>query len=90
MQHIFVAILLIVSVAPLSFFHTQFTVDEAYLKTFRQAELDRHNQYRAKHGSPLIKLSDSLNQAAQAYADQLKRQAKGINHSPQAKSGKYG
>jgi uncharacterized protein YkwD len=59
------------------------------LVDFRTIELAKHNEYRALHGSPAIRLNDTLNAAAQAYAQALAA-AHTLSHSPAAKSGKYG
>ena len=37
----------------------------------QKAGLARHNQLRALHGSPPMKMTVALNQAAQAYAEEL-------------------
>ena len=37
----------------------------------QKAGLARHNELRALHGSPPMKMTDALNQAAQAYAEKL-------------------
>ncbi|XP_071948909.1 Golgi-associated plant pathogenesis-related protein 1-like, partial [Antedon mediterranea] len=41
------------------------------LKKFQKESLEAHNDYRAAHGTPKLKLADDLNKIAQAYADQL-------------------
>jgi uncharacterized protein YkwD len=79
MQHIFLPLFLIASVASLSLVHTQ--VDSAFLQAFRRAELARHNDYRAIHGSPAVALNESLNAAAQKYADKLAAAKSGLIHS---------
>lgn len=88
MKHIFLPLLLIASVASLSFVHTQ--VDSAFLRSFRQAELAKHNEYRAMHGTSGVSLSEKLNEAAQAYAEKLAAAKSGLKHSPEAKNGTYG
>jgi uncharacterized protein YkwD len=88
MKHIFLPLFLIASVTSLSFVHTQ--VDSTFLQSFRQAELAKHNEYRSRHGSPAVALSESLNAAAQAYAEKLAAAKSGLKHSPEAFSGKYG
>jgi glioma pathogenesis-related protein 2 len=50
------------------------------LTTFRQEALDTHNQLRAKHGAPPMKLSNALNQKAQRWAQNLARLGK-LQHS---------
>ncbi|CAF1269947.1 unnamed protein product [Adineta steineri] len=41
------------------------------LKMFRQQALDKHNEYRRKHCSQLLILSENLNETSQGYADRL-------------------
>lgn len=60
------------------------------LNELRQAELARHNKYRADHGAPPLVLSDSLNNMAQAYALTLFQAHAGIPHSAAAVNGLYG
>jgi glioma pathogenesis-related protein 2 len=45
--------------------------DRLDLAAFREAALQQHNVYRAKHGSPPLILSAQLNEVAQHYAEQL-------------------
>lgn len=55
----------------------------------RAAELQKHNSYRALHGSPALTLSDSLNTIAQNYADTIAN-SHNLTHSDAAKNGTYG
>lgn len=41
------------------------------LATFRNTALSQHNTYRAKHKSPDMTLSDSVNSTAQSWAEQI-------------------
>ncbi|CAF0736720.1 unnamed protein product [Adineta steineri] len=41
------------------------------LNMFRQQALDKHNEYRRRHCSQLLTLSDNLNEISQDYADRL-------------------
>lgn len=59
------------------------------LAALRASELSRHNAKRALHGTPNLTLSDSLNSAAQTYADYLATNHV-FTHSPAAKNGTYG
>ena len=59
------------------------------LTQFRNAELQKHNQYRSKHDCQSIKLDNTLNAAAQAYAEKL-ASIHTLQHSQAAKDGKYG
>jgi uncharacterized protein YkwD len=43
------------------------------LGAFREAAVQQHNVYRAKHGSPPLVLSPQLNAVAQRHAEQLAR-----------------
>lgn len=45
------------------------------LEAFREAALAKHNEYRAKHGVPLMELDERLNQSSQAWAEKLKQDA---------------
>lgn len=40
-------------------------------ETFKKAFLQRHNQLRAKHGSPALALDNEINNWAQQWADEL-------------------
>ncbi len=52
------------------------------LGTFRNAALPEHNTYRAKHHSPDLTLSDSLNNTAQSWAEHLASNPNGgLEHS---------
>ncbi len=52
------------------------------LPTFRSAALSEHNMYRARHHSPDLTLSDSLNNTAQAWAERLAGNPNGgLQHS---------
>lgn len=59
------------------------------LTELRNAELQRHNELRAKHGSPALILDDALNAQAQAYAETLMQQG-ALQHSSAARNGKVG
>ena len=59
------------------------------LTALRNAELAKHNEKRAIHGSPALTLNDTLNTAAQAYAEDLVTNGN-FAHSPAARSGSYG
>ena len=48
-------------------------MDENKFNDQQKAGLTRHNELRALHGSPPMKLSVVLNDAAQAYAEELAR-----------------
>lgn len=61
-------------------------IDVAALRT---AELQKHNSYRALHGSPALTLSDSLNTVAQDYANTIANNHN-MTHSAAAKNGTYG
>lgn len=84
--------LLLITLAVSCFFCLKVTHDapsDSYLANFRNAELIKHNADRSLHGSPAIVLNDTLNAAAQAYAEQL-ASTHTFTHSPAAKSGTYG
>ncbi len=52
------------------------------LGTFRNTALSEHNTYRAKHHSPNLTLSDSLNNTAQTWAEHLaSNPSGGLEHS---------
>lgn len=59
------------------------------LPALRNAELAKHNEKRAIHGSPALTLNDTLNTAAQVYAEHL-ASILTLEHSSEAKSGSYG
>ena len=59
------------------------------LTALRNAELVKHNQKRALHGSSALTLDATLNTAAQAYAEQLATLG-ALSHSSQAQGGSYG
>ena len=42
----------------------------------RQVGLNRHNEYRRIHNSPMMELSQELNDAAQQHASKLARESK--------------
>ncbi|KAK3767308.1 hypothetical protein RRG08_050859 [Elysia crispata] len=50
------------------------------LEAFRQQGLRKHNELRALHGSPPLRLSDDLNQYAQKWAEQMARE-NNLHHS---------
>ncbi|KAH9496915.1 Golgi-associated plant pathoproteinsis- protein 1 [Bulinus truncatus] len=54
--------------------------EENTSKKFRQDALTAHNNRRAKHGSPALKLSEDLNQYAQSWAEHLIK-TKTFSHS---------
>ena len=56
--------------------------DRLDLATFREAALQQHNVYRAKHGSPPLVLHPQLNEVSQHHAEQLAR-TKQLIHSAQ-------
>ena len=45
--------------------------DAMALKVYRQKNLDKHNEYRQKHCTRELTLSDDFNDIAQDYADKL-------------------
>lgn len=47
---------------------TELPVDAAYRKAFRETILARHNEYRARHGVPPLKWSDSIAKYAASRA----------------------
>lgn len=57
-----------------------------YKGRFRRDALKAHNQYRAQHGSPPLKLNGGLNRYAQRWANRCARKAT-LQHRP---NGKYG
>lgn len=59
------------------------------LTELRNAELKRHNELRAKHGSPALILDNALNAQAQTYAETLMQQG-ALQHSSAARNGKVG
>lgn len=59
------------------------------LTALRNAELAKHNEKRAIHGSPALTLNATLNTAAQAYAEDLATKGS-FEHSAAAKAGSYG
>ncbi len=59
------------------------------LTALRNAELAKHNQKRALHGSSALTLNATLNTAAQAYAEHLATIGT-LSHSSQAQGGSYG
>lgn len=59
------------------------------LPSLRKAELAKHNYDRSLHKCSSIKLNDTLNRAAQKYAEYLASIQK-CEHSPAAKNGNYG
>ena len=59
------------------------------LTALRNAELAKHNEKRAIHGSPALTLNATLNTAAQAYAEYLATIFT-LEHSAAAKAGNYG
>lgn len=87
MKHFLLIILAVTCVFSLKVTHD--APSDAYLADFRNAELARHNADRALHGCPSIVLNNTLNAAAQAYADQL-ASTHTFAHSPAAKNGTYG
>uniref|UniRef100_A0A8R1V3Z0 SCP domain-containing protein n=1 Tax=Pristionchus pacificus TaxID=54126 RepID=A0A8R1V3Z0_PRIPA len=52
--------------------------------------LSDHNQYRAKHRAAPLRFDETLNKSAQAYAEKLAKEDKGLAHSDSARSGKHG
>ena len=60
--------------------------DRLDLAAFREAALQQHNSYRAKHGSPPLVLSTQLNAVAQHHAEQLARSNQ-LVHSGQQQYG---
>ncbi|GMT28122.1 hypothetical protein PFISCL1PPCAC_19419, partial [Pristionchus fissidentatus] len=60
------------------------------LSESRAEILSDHNEYRAKHRAPPLRYDDSLNKSAQAYADKLAKDDKGMCHSETARAGKHG
>jgi glioma pathogenesis-related protein 2 len=63
----------------------------AYFSDFRNAELAKHNYDRSLHGCVPLVISNTLNTAAQAYAEQLAlANSNTLSHSPSAMSGTYG
>lgn len=63
-------------------------VADPYL-AFKTAELKIHNDKRALHGCPPLVLNETLNAAAQAYAQSLAT-SHTFTHSPAARNGLYG
>lgn len=59
------------------------------MAAFRNAELTKHNTYRAKHGSPSLKINETLNTIAQKYAEKLAA-SHVFEHSEEARAGNYG
>lgn len=60
--------------------------DRLDLAAFREAALQQHNVYRAKHGSSPLVLSAQLNEVAQHHAEQLARTQQ-LVHSEQEQYG---
>ncbi|GMR51247.1 hypothetical protein PMAYCL1PPCAC_21442, partial [Pristionchus mayeri] len=58
------------------------------ISAYRTQIFNDHNQYRARHQAQPLRLVESLNSSAQAYAQQLAYNDAGIPHSDYA--GKYG
>ena len=58
----------------------QNTKEESFETKLRLSALSRHNILRAAHGSPPLKLSDSLNEISQKYAEYLSKNEK-FEHS---------
>jgi len=48
-------------------------IEDRSLDSDRQALLELHNEYRATHGAPALRLDSTLNDDAQAYAEKLLR-----------------
>ncbi len=82
-------LILILISAVISVHLAQSTLSDFTLPEFRNAELDKHNYYRSLHGCPPLTLNDTLNKAAQAYAEELGK-TKTLTHSPAAKKATYG
>merc|ERR1719167_1721856 len=53
---------------------------------FAESFLAEHNKLRAKHGVPLLKLTDQLNKTAQDWAEKLIKE-NSFNHSPKNSRG---
>merc|ERR1711971_1361206 len=49
----------------------ELNTDPVDLAKFRQDSLAAHNAYRAKHGVPVLKISDKLNALAQEWVEHL-------------------
>ncbi|XP_072016716.1 uncharacterized protein [Amphiura filiformis] len=61
------------------------TVSKSELKKFQKETLEHHNNYRKKHKSPALKMSDELCKSAQDWAEQL-----ASKDQPLKTSGTYG
>ena len=57
------------------------TVKMYFWKAFAQDQLQKHNDFRAKHGVQPLELDDELSRSAEAYAKKLADENNGIHHS---------
>ncbi|XP_070539194.1 Golgi-associated plant pathogenesis-related protein 1-like [Ptychodera flava] len=60
--------------------------DSTFLKNLRQDMLKHHNKLRSKHGSPALKLDNSLNKVAQDWAEQMAKSDR-FGHRPNNQNG---